>query len=306
MSWQLGSYFSMSRADRLGCLWLMGFFLLLIGMGLGWLWRPLEETTTLSDEDIRRYQEFLNTIQVDSIQRKTWDSTHYAVPERVVETFYFDPNTADSTTLLRLGLRPWQVRNIYKYRAAGGRYHRPDDFSKLYGLTLEDFQRLRPYIRIDKKFRYLSDLRSTDTLLYSDTTRYTLKITESVRLELNTADTTDLQRVPGLGPVLSRRIVNYRERLGGFVRVVQLSEIEGLPQGLEKFFVLRSKPGRTLNLNNMSFDALQRHPYLNFYQSKVIVEHRRKFGPIQSLDDLSLYEEFTTDDLERLTPYVSY
>lgn len=306
MFWKLGKYLYMSRADRLGCLWLMGFFLLLIGLGLGWLWRPIEEFTTLSEEDVRRYQNFLNSVQVDSSQRKTGNSTYYAVPERKVETFYFDPNTADSTTLLRLGLRPWQVRNIYKYRAAGGRYHRPDDFSKLYGLTLEDFQRLRPYIRIEKKYRYLSDLRSTDTLLYSDTTRYSSKITESVRLELNMADTTDLQRVPGLGPVLSRRIVNYRERLGGFVRVAQLSEIAGVPQGLEKFFVLHSKPSRTLNLNKMSFDALQRHPYLNFYQSKVIVEHRRKFGPIQSLDDLSLYDEFATTDFERLKPYVSY
>ena len=41
----------------------------------------------------------------------------YAVPEEKVETFPFDPNTADSTTLLRLGLAPWQVRAIYKYRA---------------------------------------------------------------------------------------------------------------------------------------------------------------------------------------------
>ena len=64
------------------------------------------------------------------------------------ELFYFDPNTADSTQLLRLGLRPWQVRNIYKYRAKGGRYRQKEDFAMLYGLTLEQYRRLEPYIRI--------------------------------------------------------------------------------------------------------------------------------------------------------------
>ena len=73
-------------------------------------------------------------------------------------TFFFDPNTADSTALLRLGLSPWQVRNIYKYRARGGRYHRPEDFSKLYGLTKGDYERLLPYIRIADKYKLMSDL----------------------------------------------------------------------------------------------------------------------------------------------------
>ncbi len=62
--------------------------------------------------------------------------------------FYFDPNTADSTQLLQLGLRPWQVRNIYKYRARGGVYQCKEDFAYVYGLTVKDYRRLEPYIRI--------------------------------------------------------------------------------------------------------------------------------------------------------------
>ena len=62
--------------------------------------------------------------------------------------FAFDPNTADSSTLLRLGLKPWQVRSIYKYRAHGGHFRKPQDFARLYGLTLAQYRRLEPYISI--------------------------------------------------------------------------------------------------------------------------------------------------------------
>ena len=84
--------------------------------------------------------------------------------EEPVETFPFDPNTADSTTLLRLGLSPWQVRNIYRYRAKHGRYHTPEDFMRLRGLTNEQWERLRPCIRIDKKFQYVTPSDAPKTL----------------------------------------------------------------------------------------------------------------------------------------------
>lgn len=67
------------------------------------------------------------------------------------ELFAFDPNTADSTQFLRLGLQPWQVRNIYKYRSRGGRYRKKSDFARLYGLTLEKYRQLEPYIVIGKE-----------------------------------------------------------------------------------------------------------------------------------------------------------
>ena len=79
----------------------------------------------------------------------------YAEKEREVETFTFDPNTADSTALLRLGLSPWQVRSIYRYRAKLGRYHTPEDFMRVPNMTVEQWERLKPYIRIAPQFRYV-------------------------------------------------------------------------------------------------------------------------------------------------------
>ena len=80
----------------------------------------------------------------DSLART---SNYYVAPKKT-ELFVFDPNTADSTQLLRLGLQPWQVKNIYKYRAAGGVYREKTDFARLYGLTVKQYRELEPYIRI--------------------------------------------------------------------------------------------------------------------------------------------------------------
>ncbi|MBO7171681.1 MAG: helix-hairpin-helix domain-containing protein, partial [Bacteroidaceae bacterium] len=88
-------------------------------------------------------------------QRKISRNYTYAVPETPLESFPFDPNTADSTTLLRLGLAPWQVKAIYNYRARHGRYHTAEDFKRLPGMTLELWERLGKYVTIDKKYRYL-------------------------------------------------------------------------------------------------------------------------------------------------------
>lgn len=226
------------------------------------------------------------------------------------ETFYFDPNTADSIALKRLGLSPWQIRNIYKYRARGGRYHRPEDFSRLYGLTKGDYDRLRPYIRIAEKYQLVSDLQPSMVEKSENTVSRQIprqeKYPEGTQIELNSADTTALKKIPGIGSYYASQIIRYKEQLGGFASLRQLKEIEGLPENIERWFTISETVFRKIKINRLSTEQLRKHPYLNFYQSKVITEHRRKYGPIKSIKSLSLYEEFTAADLERLTPYLSF
>lgn len=254
------------------------------------------------------YDAFLDNLQRDSAIVSQSSEYYRQAKEHVPETFFFDPNTADSTELLRLGLRPWQVRNIYKYRARGGRYHRPEDFFRLYGLTQGDYDRLYPYIRIADEYKLLSDVRPHSAQETAEDAQIprSEKFEEGVQVDLNTADTATLKKIPGIGSYYARKITDYRERLGGFVDLSQLNEVEGLPEGTERWFVLTPDVFRPLPINRMSVDKMRRHPYLNFYQSRVIVEHRRKYGAIKKLQTLSLYEEFTPSDLERLQPYVSF
>lgn len=158
------------------------------------------------------------------------EKQYYYVPEKQGELFPFDPNTADSTQFLRLGLRPWQVRNIYKYRAAGGRYRKPTDFARLYGLTLKQYKRLEPYIRIEKEVMaadVYGNIREEYPRHHYD---YPVKLHKGEHININTADTAQLMKVPGIGSYYARQIVGKRARLGGFASPKQLLEIDGFPE----------------------------------------------------------------------------
>lgn len=233
---------------------------------------------------------------------------YYYAGGRKAELFPFDPNTADSTQLLRLGLKEWQVRSIYKYRARGGTYSRPSDFARLYGLTAGQYKALEPYIRISADYRPAAEL--IDVPLHDnhmrDTTRYPLKLKQGEHMALNTADTTMLKRVPGIGSHFAQAIVSYRERLGGFYSVEQLEEINGFPLQSIPYFVVERAPERRININKMSLGQLRRHPYIGFYRAKTIVDHRRLHGPIQSFDDLRLYRDFPPEAIKKLEHYVEF
>ena len=222
------------------------------------------------------------------------------------ERFPFDPNTADSTQLLRLGLRPWQVRNIYKYRANGGNYRKPSDFARLYGLTRQQYRSLEPYIRISDDFLPAASQNARKEPSTRDTLLPPLKMKEGECIALNGADTTQLKRVPGIGSYYARRIVNYGERLGGYVSTKQLTEIEGFPEKAIGFFTISGEHVRKMNLNKLTLSQLRQHPYINFHQAKAISDYRRMHGPLQSLDDLRLLEAFPPEAIERLKPYVEF
>ena len=235
----------------------------------------------------------------------------YAVEGRSAARFAFDPNTADSTALLKLGLQPWQVRSIYKYRAAGGVFRRPEDFARLYGLTKRQYEELAPYIRIGSDYRPAADYYTaaplssqTDSMPH---TSYAHKIKQGEHVELNMADTTELQRVRGIGSYWAGRIVAYRDRLGGFVSVDQLMEIdEDFPKDALPYFTVQPEQVRRINLNTLSLKALRHHPYINYYQAKAIVDYRRLRGPLHSLYDLRLSKDFPPEEIKRLEPYVAF
>ena len=132
------------------------------------------------------------------------------------------------------------------------------------------------------------------------------KYPEGTLVEVNSADTTVLKKIPGIGSGIAGGIVRYRERLGGFYALSQLEEVKHVTPELLKWFKLDNDSIRKLEINKASLDKLRAHPYLTFYQAKVIMEHRRKKGQIKSLSQLALYEEFTEKDLERLSAYVSF
>ena len=224
----------------------------------------------------------------------------------------FDPNLADSAELTALGLPAHVVRNVLKYRQKGGSFSTPESFARIYGLTETQYEELKPYIRISESFARKPHRKQpapvTRDTLRRDTLRWPKaeKYPEGTLVDANTADTTELKKIPGIGSGIARAIVGYRHRLGGFCSLEQLQEIKYITPELLRWFKLENDSVRRLDINRAGLDQLRAHPYLNFYQAKVIVEHRRKRGNITSLSQLSLYEEFTEKDLQRIAAYLRF
>ncbi|MBR5051945.1 MAG: helix-hairpin-helix domain-containing protein [Bacteroidaceae bacterium] len=286
-------------------------WVLLIGIIAFSIWKAIPSDSPVKEE---------NEEQKSSPLRGSWVGE---VPkEQPFETFPFDPNTADSTTLLRLGLSPWQVRSIYRYRAKHGRYHKPDDFKRLPGLTNEQWDRLMPQIRISTEFQYVESKQSYQEsvdemeeieeklgMSYAalrDTSYHQEKIRPGQTIDINTADTSQLKKIPGIASKRAARIVNYRRSLGGFVNVEQAMEAIELPDSVMKYMTVSQVPVTKINVNKLSVQQLMKHPYLNFYQAKAIFEHRQNKGDLHTIDELSRLEGFRATDIERLRPYIIF
>lgn len=162
----------------------------------------------------------------------------------------------------------------------------------------------RPHRPLSEKARaYLEDQHRWDSLRAARPE----KLTEGSHIELTTADSSTLTKIPLIGPARAKQILAYGQRLGGYVDVRQLTEINNMPPEIVRWFTIDPQQRvRRLRLNHDDFQTLVRHPYLSFDQVKAIVNYRRRFGPLKSWDDLSLTHLFSDQDIERLTPYTTF
>lgn len=307
-------FFYFSRRERCGILLLISgiFLIILIGYGYSFYREKLSEiqqNETGQAATIAEYKLFsANIHQKERQRRKRYASFTQKEKQPPILT-PFDPNTADSITLLQLGLPQWMTRNILKYRIKEGRFHKAEDFKKVYGLSQKQYQQLLPYIQIAS----IKDTSRTSLQLYKNYNRNdsvpkvrAYKYPKGTIINLNLADTTELKKIPGVGSGIARLIVGYRHRLGGFYSVEQLQEIHLDYQKLEPWFSLNCKDIHLINLNHSSVERLYHHPYINFYQAKAMVEYRKKKGTLHNLKVFRLYEEFSETDLKRISHYICF
>lgn len=283
-------FFSVSRAERNVLLGLFGFVVLIA------LYRLLQDgdvpEVTLTAGQRAEAEAFLR--QVESVNPASPD-----VVAPAVRLHPFDPNRADSLVWIELGVSPRVVRNVLRYRRAGGRFRQVSDVARIYGMDTATYARLRPFINIGTIEKQVPGTVQRDA-------GRPVKLSAGEQVALNAADSAQLCRVPGIGAYRARAILRYGERLGGYVSVRQLTEIEGLPDSLLGWFTLHEVPVRRLDVNAASFKELLRHPYLSYEQVRVLVKHRDKYGPLRELRQLSLYPCFSETDLERLLPYLAF
>jgi competence ComEA-like helix-hairpin-helix protein len=223
------------------------------------------------------------------------ENTDYALlqqstnPQSAVSLFYFDPNTASGAEWQKLGVREKTVHTIQNYLAKGGRFRKPDDLKKIYGLKPADADRLVPYVRIasDQKPEERSYAHNADKSARKEGYKPAQDFNRII--EINAADTTAFIMLPGIGSKLAARIVNYRDKLHGFYSVDQLGETYGLPdstfQKIKPRLSVNPALIRKIPLNTATADELKT-PLIKYNVANAIIQHRQKNGPFKSVEDL--------------------
>jgi DNA uptake protein ComE-like DNA-binding protein len=138
----------------------------------------------------------------------------------------------------------------------------------------------------------------------SPTTRYVAKI-----IEINSADTSALISLPGIGSKLALRIINFRDKLGGFASVDQVGETYGLPdstfQKVKSRLQCNSNSVRKFNINTVDINTLRTHPYIKWNIANAIVNYRQQHGNYKSLDDLKKIVIVNTEAFNKIAPYLT-
>lgn len=213
--------------------------------------------------------------------------------------FVFDPNTVGKEQLILLGFKEKTAATFIKYRSKGAKFKNKEDIKKVYGVSDVLYRRLAPYIVIEAKV----EAKTQETKAENTKTKKEIKV-----IELNSADSTALLPLPGIGGGYARRIIKYRSLLGGFYSKEQLKEVYGFNDSLytaiEPYVTVNTKLVNKINLNTENFKELNAHPYISYEETKTIFTFRRKNGSIKTPDQLK--QVLTEETIKKIEPYLGF
>jgi competence protein ComEA len=213
-----------------------------------------------------------------------------------IKPFRFDPNTVSFDSLILLGFEVKEANTLISYRNKGGRFRQADDIKKVYGLDKVKAERLIPFIELYKH--------------NIDHARSSLTQQQRPLLEINSCDSSMLVPLPGIGPVLSVRIIKFRHLLGGFASIEQMKEVYGLSE--ETFELIKNRLEvdtlllKKIKINFADYGELASHPYFDKYEVTAILKYRELNGIVKSLDDLIEENLITHEKANKIGPYLSF
>lgn len=223
-----------------------------------------------------------------------------------IESFEFDPNLIDELGMQRLGLSEKQIKQILNYRNKKGHFYKKEDFGKIYAIDDETYNRLENYIVMatkEKQRAYKNNKKFKKE--YTAKAKY-----KKVFVEINSASVEDLQTIRGIGEAFSKRIIKYRNNLGGFVQKEQLLEVYGIDD--EKYSQIHdqigvdSKKAKRIRVNFESAKIFEIHPYFSKKQAKEIAKNKTFNGRYKSVDDFRERLNFSQEFINKVQDYLEF
>lgn len=281
-------YFYFSPSERKGIIVL--FFILIFVIFVPSIYRLIKPKNDLKISIIQ-------FDELDSISKKK--SYNYDNKNNPI-LFKFNPNTATNDELKQLGFTDKNIAILKNYLNKGGKIKSIDGLKKIYGINPQLINKLTPFIQLE------IDNNSNSKNAFSDNSNYQ-KQKSHIPLELNTADSLSLVNLYLIGPTLASKIMAYRNKLGGFLNLNQLTEIYGFNEDilydLEGKIWVDSSKAKHINLNTITEDELKSHPYFKYKMARVIVNYRNQHGNYKNINELLQIKIINDSILDRIKIY---
>lgn len=231
--------------------------------------------------------------------------------------FPFDPNLISAADWKKLGIPDKVIRTIFNFLDKGGRFRKPEDLGRIYGMRENDVERLLPYARIPGLPKPVNKEKDNSFRTYDkpplsgqDLTIPAIRRKGYAFIDINTADTSAWMGFPGIGSRLAYRIVQFREKLGGFYSADQVAETYALPdstfQKIRQWLNCQSPALRKIRINIAEVEELKQHPYLRWNLANAIVQYRKQHGPFHSATDLQKIILMDPLLITKIAPYLEY
>lgn len=272
------SYFYFNRHERRGILWLLALMVLTFIA-------PRIYTAKIAQAKIPIEWMDLESMQTEPVLVSNHPNQNFAKP--------VDPNTATAEQWQALGLSDKEIRRIQNYSRAGGKFKQASDLKKLYGVDAKKIEQILPWMMFAAK---------------KGITDSTAKRKSNAIVEINSADSIQLVNLYRIGPALAHRILEYRNKLGGFLELEQLQEVWGFDEDilydLKGRITVNPALAKRMELNTVTVEELKLHPYFKFKLTNAIINYRNQHGAFQSLQDLKNIVLVNDSVYARITRYV--
>jgi len=283
-------YFSFTRSELRIIVILSGLILLSLVIRL-FFPVPDFQTIKVTAADSMAIDSFIQSLEIITFESSK--SIPIQKPaDRKFQFNSFDPNSVSLESLAEMGFSEHLRRNLIRYRGAGGKFEKKEDVKKIYGFSDSIYRLWENYIVIQAEL-------DPDTFIPSS---FSVNI-----VELNSADSAQLILINGIGPYFAGKIISYRDRLGGFIKLDQLLEIRGMDQ--EKLDKIRDQITIDtvyivkVNLNTATINDLKKHPYISPRLAESLMKYRTFAGSVKTTDELFENRIITISELNRLKPY---
>lgn len=300
------SYLSFTRREQRGILVLISLLMLMIVIypvvPLLMPGNPGEKAVILDSLAVLLENHVMEDSALSGIKNKT---TIFITPPGAT----FDPNELEEKDWTAMGFDQKLAHTIINYRNKGGFFRKKEDLRKIFGMTEDAYKRIEPWIAIRNPSAG-GPAHSMDTTRWATTanTAKSVNFTDTVMVDLNSADTAELMKLKGIGRYYAGKIIRYRERLGGFICKEQLLEIEGIDSA--RFELLGRQAWadtalvRRLDLNSSAFKDFLHHPYFEYHMVKAIFQYRDEHGSYRSVEDLRQIPLFHEKLFMKIAPYL--